>query len=219
MPPKAFMVARLDGPDPETVRRIVDDSIYAEKKGLQGVAYFDARQREVREESKPPLKGDVFYAKSIFNAAARVEEEGTFKVVVNTDADLFQPGECPDAALYVGWYRRANYLDAFDWRRGAIGYHIASSECATLRNKGSNGWCIGMLNDGVAAVIGPVGEPYLQAFPPPELFFSLLLDGRFSLVEAFALSVPYRSWRMILVGDPLYRPLKSLYRKRPEGEK
>ena len=62
---------------------------------------------------------------------------------------------------------------------------------------------------GVAATLGPVGEPYLQAFPPPELFFSLLTDGYYTLVEVYFLSLPYLSWQMILVGDPLYRPFKT----------
>ena len=65
-----------------------------------------------------------------------------------------------------------------------------------------------MLEDGVAATIGPVGEPYLQAFPVPEIFFSYLIDGYLSLAECYLLSLPYLSWQMVLVGDPLYRPFK-----------
>jgi uncharacterized protein (TIGR03790 family) len=38
-----LMVSRLDGPSPEIVRRIIDDSVEIEKKGLLGVAYFDVR--------------------------------------------------------------------------------------------------------------------------------------------------------------------------------
>jgi len=51
-----------------------------------------------------------------------------------------------------------------------------------------------------------VGEPYVQAFPPPEIFFTLLLDGSYTLVETYFLSLPSLSWQMVLVGDPLYRP-------------
>ena len=66
-----------------------------------------------------------------------------------------------------------------------------------------------MLEDGAAAVIGPSGEPYLQAFPAMEAFFSLLLEGRFTLAECYAMTIPFRSWRMVLVGDPLYNPFKA----------
>ncbi len=65
---------------------------------------------------------------------------------------------------------------------GAVGYHIASGECGTLRAGSSQAWCKRMLEDGVAATLGPVGEPYVQAFPPPEIFFALLLDGSYTLV-------------------------------------
>jgi hypothetical protein len=63
-----------------------------------------------------------------------------------------------------------------------------------------------MLEKGVAATIGPVEEPYVQAFPLPELFFGLLLKGELTLVECYAASTPFLSWRMVLIGDPLYRP-------------
>jgi uncharacterized protein (TIGR03790 family) len=96
-------------------------------------------------------------------------------------------------------------VDAFEWEPGAVGYHIASSECATLKGD-SQVWCKRMLEEGAAATLGPVDEPYVQAFPLPELFFGLLLEGHLSLAEVYALATPYWSWKMVLVGDPLYRP-------------
>jgi uncharacterized protein (TIGR03790 family) len=209
MPTIAYMVARLDGPSPKIVKRVVLDSMAVEKTGLTGAAYFDARWPRPDPEKTPKLQGYGLYDNYIHLAADLVGEKSSLKVVIDDKAELFQPGDCPDAALYCGWYRLSHYLDAFDWHRGAVGYHIASGECTTLRREDNRGWCLGMLRDGVAAVIGPVAEPYVQAFPPPSLFFSLLLDGRFSLAECFALSVPFRSWRMVLVGDPLYRPFAA----------
>ena len=90
-----------------------------------------------------------------------------------------------------------------------MGYHIAIFECASLHNKKATFWCIKVLEKGVAATLGPVAEPYVQAFPPPYLFFKSLLDGK-SLVEAYFFSKPFLSWRMVLVGDPLYCPFKKL---------
>lgn len=87
-----------------------------------------------------------------------------------------------------------------------MGYHIASSECTTLRDEKSSVWCKMMLEKGVAATIGPVYEPYVQAFPLPEVFFTFLADGYLTLAECYLLSLPYLSWQMVLVGDPLYRP-------------
>jgi len=206
MPDIALMVSRLDGSTPEIVRRIIDDSLSAEKNGLSGSAFFDARWPRPDLDKTKNLKGYAFYDNSLYLAADLVNKNGRLRVVVNDQPELFQPGECQDAALYCGWYRLSHYLDAFDWQTGSIGYHIASGEMTTLKNKKSKVWGKMMLEDGVAAVIGPVAEPYVQAFPPPALFFHLLLNGRFTLAECYALSVPFRSWRMVLVGDPLYRP-------------
>ena len=129
--------------------------------------------------------------------------------MLDDEAKLFQPGECPEAALYCGWYSLAKYVDAFDWQPGAVGYHMASSEAATLRKPGSAVWCNAMLEDGVAATLGPVQEPYISAFPLPDDFFSLLLTGRYTLAEAYYRTAPYNSWAMVLVGDPLYNPFKN----------
>ena len=126
-------------------------------------------------------------------------------VVLNDSEDLFQKGESPDTALYCGWYSLAKYVDAFTWQKGSVGYHIASSECATLKNPDSQVWCKKMLDHGIAATIGPVGEPYVQAFPVPEIFFEFLTEGYLTLAEAYLISLPYLSWKMVLIGDPLYR--------------
>ena len=112
-------------------------------------------------------------------------------VVLDEQERLFQPGEAPDAALYCGWYSLGKYVDAFTWAKGAVGFHAASSECTTLRNRTSTVWCKSMLEKGVAATLGPVAEPYLQSFPLPDVFFGCLTDGRLTLAECYAVSNPF----------------------------
>ena len=213
MPEKVVLVSRLDGPSEEIVRRIIDDSLYAEKEGLSGRAYFDARWPDPGD--KPDLAGGkeitgyASYDRAIHNAARIVEKNSGMAVIVDSQETLFQPGQCPDAALYCGWYSLGRYVDAFTWVRGAVGFHIASAECVTLKDKRSQVWCKTMLEKGVAATLGPVAEPYVQAFPLPDVFFGLLVEGRMTLAEVYALSNPFWSWQMVLIGDPLYRPFKK----------
>ena len=202
---QVLMVSRLDGPDAATVRRVIDDSLAVEKTGLTGTAYFDARWPEPVD--KKSLVGYTLYDNSIHMAAKSVAKD--FPVVLNNEKELFQEGDARDAALYCGWYSLGKYKDAFDWRRGAVAYHIASAECSTLKKEGSQVWCKRLLEDGVAATIGPVGEPYVQSFPFPQIFFPLLLDGDFTLLEAYYLSLPFVSWKMVLIGDPLYQPFRQ----------
>jgi len=198
-----LMVSRLDGSSPELVRKMITDALSAEKEGLRGDAFFDARWPD------PGLKqvnSYAWYDRAIHRAAEVVRKSGRMSnVVVDEQSALFQPGVTRDAALYCGWYSLAKYIDAFSWQKGAVGYHIASSECSTLKKEGSQVWCKRMLEKGAAATIGPVGEPYVNAFPPPDLFFAFLLGGK-NLVESYFFSLPHLSWKMVLIGDPLYTP-------------
>ena len=86
---------------------------------------------------------------------------------------------------------------------------MASSEATTLKQEGSNVWCKRMLEEGVAATLGPVAEPYLLSFPRPDEFFPLLMSGQQPLLEVYFRTLPQLSWMQILIGDPLYTPFKK----------
>jgi uncharacterized protein (TIGR03790 family) len=203
---KVLMVSRLDGLSDKIVKRMIDDSLKAEADGLKGVAYFDARWPDPGDKK---VSGYGFYDKSIHRAADILKKNNIMPVVKNDTNELFKQGECPDAAIYCGWYRLSNYVDAFVWQPGSIGYHIASGECTTLKRQNSRAWCKMMIEKGIAATAGPVSEPYVQAFPVPEIFFGFLSEGNLTLAECYIVSVPYLSWKMVLIGDPLYRPFKN----------
>lgn len=197
-----LMVARLDGPTPAVVRRMIDDSIAAERNGLAGTFYVDARG--VRNE---PSYGA--YDQNLRDLAAMVRDRAHWPVVLDDTEALFSPGTCPNTALYCGWYHLRRYIPAFQFVRGAVGYHMASQEAESLHDIAEPGWCKRMLEEGAAATLGPVSEPYLQAFPLPREFFGLLMTGRFSLAECYAFTNPFNSWAMTLIGDPLYRPFAA----------
>ena len=198
---EVLITSRLDGADETIVKRIITDSMEAEKNGLTGKAYFDARWQDPGSKQ---VSGYGFYDKSIHLASQLLTKENRIDVILNDSTSLFQKGEGHDAALYCGWYSLANYIDAFTWSKGSVGYHIASSECATLKRPATRVWCKKMLDKGIAATIGPIGEPYVQSFPVPEIFFNYLTEGYLSLAESYIISLPYLSWKMVLIGDPLY---------------
>lgn len=200
-----LLVSRLDGPDAETVYRLIDDALAAERKGLEGVAYFDARWPMPKNEK---LTGYAQWDHSLHIASQVVKQR--MEVQLDERDALFPPGSAPNAALYCGWYSLARYIDSFTWVQGAVGYHIASAECSTLRKQESQVWCMQMLKRGIAATIGPVYEPYVQGFPLPEVFFAALTGGYMNLGESYLISLPFISWQMILVGDPLYMPFAQI---------
>jgi uncharacterized protein (TIGR03790 family) len=207
---RTMMVARLDAPTLALAKGLVDAAIKVEQEGLEGKAYFDARGMGKLDQPNAPPGSYEDYDRAVLTTAKGIGEQTNIEVVLNSSPELFKAGECPDAALYCGWYSLAKYVDAFDWAPGAVAYHLASGEATTLRDPGSQGWCKKMIEDGVAATIGPVYEPYLMSFPRPEQFFGLLLKGDLTLVECYYRTLPYNSWMMTLIGDPLYRPFKNV---------
>jgi hypothetical protein len=51
------------------------------------------------------------YDRAIHNTARMVEKSGRLPVVLDDRETLFQLGEAPDAALYLGWYSLGKYTD------------------------------------------------------------------------------------------------------------
>lgn len=206
---RTLMVARLDAPTPALARGLIDKAITAEKQGLRGTVYLDARGVGKLDGTKSSVGSTEEYDRSLLLTAKLIEDHTSLQVVLNDTTELFGVGACPNAALYCGWYALSKYVDSFQWAPGAIGYHMASGEAATLRNKDSQVWCKRMLEEGITATAGPVYEPYLLAFPRPHEFFALLLSGKYTYVECIYRTKSTSSWVMTAVGDPLYNPFRS----------
>ncbi len=197
-PFKTLMVARLDGPNYGIAKGLIDKALTAEEKGLTGTAYIDSRG----------LFGKDTYSycdQSLRDLALLIRLRTSLSVKEERTAELFPSGSCPQTALYCGWYSLAKYVDAFEFVEGAVGFHIASSEAVSLRDPNSTQWCPSLLKHGITATLGPVAEPYLHSFPEPKAFFGSLFDGH-CLVEAYYRTVPFNSWQLVLIGDPLYTP-------------
>jgi hypothetical protein len=204
-----MMVSRLTAPTLETAKAIVDSSVAAEQNGLTGKIYLDARGLAATAEDPEdgPFHGQ--FDQSLRDLAARLKQAGTIEVVLNDEDAVFAEGACPDAALYCGWLGEKGYTDSFTWVPGAVGYHLSKDAANTLRTAGASNWCNAMLENGVAGTLGPAYTSELQAFPMPDLFFSMLLTGEHTLVETYYRTNPFNSWMMVLVGDPLYNPFKA----------
>jgi len=207
--PRVLLTARLDGPTPEIAKRLVDDAIETEEKGLKGKAYFDARGFGF-DIKKDAAKGTGYegYDASFREAGTLLKKAG-MEVVIDDKPELFAAKACPDAALYAGWYSHANFIDSGIYTKGSVAWHLASSEAISLRRKDTKVWCPHLLNAGVCATLGPVAEPYTLGFPKPAEFFGFLATGQYTLCEVYAKTTLLTSWMMTLVGDPLYTPFKK----------
>ncbi|MDZ4816436.1 MAG: TIGR03790 family protein [Verrucomicrobiota bacterium] len=197
---KLLIVTRLDGPTVSGVLDQIGDTIEAEKTGLAGRAYVDARGLE----SGPYATGDEWMKK----AFASLQSSG-FETVLDNGPNLF-PSWYPmqDTALYVGWYsqdmsgpfRRPD----FKFQRGAIAYHLHSFSAMTLRDS-DRYWCGPLLSRGVVATMGAVNEPFLHFTPNVGIFVDRLVNG-YNFGEAAYASQQFLSWQITFIGDPLYTP-------------
>ncbi len=205
---RVLMVARLEAPSVDLVLKQIDASIEAEENGLEGVVYLDARK--TRPEKAAPGSYDQT-EQALNDLAIRLKNFTDLDVRLDTNGEMFKREDCADpCALYCGWYSVNNFRDIFTFVPGAVAYHIASFEAASLRTGPS--WCPNLLEHGVAATLGPTFEPYLTSFPATEEFGSLIMTGQFTMVECYYYTLPYVSWAQVFVGDPLYTP----YRKNPK---
>ena len=206
--PPTLMVMRLDGPTPQIVRDIVANSILAERQGLKGRFVIDARGLAARDTQGNEDQYGL-YDDRLRRLAAMVHARTDLEVKLDDQPQVIPANSVDDVALYCGWYSVRNYVPGMKFNPGAVGYHIASFELVSLRGENETGWVRGLLYAGVAGTLGPVAEPYLQSFPPPDEFFPLLLTGQLTLAEVYWATTPMTSWMLTCIGDPLYRPFAT----------
>jgi hypothetical protein len=113
---------------------------------------------------------------------------------------------CDGAALYAGWYSLNHYNDAFSWNPGAIGIHLDSASAQNPRH-GPN-WAANAVARGITVTSGAIGEPYLDNLPHPDQFLLYLFEGA-NVGDAMFRSTRLLKWRIINIGDPLYRPFPN----------
>lgn len=201
-PPALMLVCRLDAPSGDTVRRMIDDSVEAEQRGLWGFAYIDSRN--LTEGGL--AEGD----KWLLATAADARTQG-IPVIHDSGPELFgDTYPMKNAAFYYGWYAEhvvGPFLrDDFAFTKGAIAVHIHSFSASTVRDPTKN-WVAPLISRGAAATIGNVYEPYLALTPNIDIFHERLRAG-FNFAESAYMSMRVLSWMTTFVGDPLYRPFK-----------
>lgn len=205
--PRTLMVMRLDGPQSGTARDIIVSSLKAERDGLSGKVVIDSRGIPRIKDGRVDGYGE--YDETLRRLSEIVRTQTTLKQVFDTHADVLAANTVQDVAIYCGWYSLRHYVPACSFVPGAVGYHIASLELVTLHQEKGSGWVRGLLEDGIAATMGAVAEPYLVAFPPADEFFPLLFTGKLTLAEVYWKTQLTSSWMISMIGDPLYTPYKN----------
>ncbi len=196
-----LLVARLDGPSPEIARGLVDKAIQAERDGLWGRAYCDARGL--------PTNSVYYHGDELVMGAAQICEQLGYDTTLDTNAETF-PASFPlsQVAIYCGWYdwnaSGPFTLPQVEFMPGAFAYHLHSFSAADIRSRTSN-WVGPLLAKGATCTMGCVSEPYLSLTPDIAFFLRAFAHG-WTFGEAAWSAQPGLSWQTTVVGDPLYCP-------------
>jgi uncharacterized protein (TIGR03790 family) len=199
-------VSRLDGPSLAACQMLVNNALLAEKNGLAGRAYVDV--------GGPHAQGD----KWLRDTATLIGKTG-YDLTLDETPHLLDYDTRADApALYFGWYSAhigGHFADpALRFAPGAVALHIHSFSAVTLRSA-TRGWTGPLVARGATVTFGNVAEPYLQFTTLPALFFAAMM-AEWQIGDAYAAATPVWSWQTILIGDPLYRPLKVSFAQQLE---
>jgi uncharacterized protein (TIGR03790 family) len=200
---RIYSVWRLDAASGAVAKGLVDKALYAEAHGLEGNGCFDRRTDPTT--SVP----DWAYGAGDWDIheAAEFARRAGFPVTEDGHSEEFgtapAPLRCDHAALYTGWYTLNHYNDAFTWNPGAIGIHLDSASATNPR--GGTNWAAGAIAHGITVTAGATTEPYLDNLPHPDQALWYLFHGA-NVGDALLRSERMLKWRIINVGDPLYRP-------------
>jgi len=93
-----ILVTRLDGPTPAQVRRMIDDTLYAEKNRLAGLAVVDTRN--ITDVKNGYMAGDVW----LRNARKMLVQDGWMVKYDDRPEVLPATDPCNQVAMYLGWY-------------------------------------------------------------------------------------------------------------------
>ena len=197
-----YSVWRLDGATTTLAKGLVDKALSAESKGLSGQACFDRIYGNINNLA------DFSYAMHDWDLhlAAIFAAETGFSVTEDPNTAEFgtpPAPNCPNAAMYAGWYSLNHYNNAFTWNTGAIGFHIDSASAVDPR-AGTN-WSANAIINGITVTSGVVSEPFLQGFSHPDGVYLDVMSGA-NVGDAFLRNTSYLKWVNMNMGDPLYQP-------------
>jgi len=200
-----FLVTRLDGPTLNTTTALYKDAITVEEErslGSRGFARFDLYPIEDKV-------ADRINAGILRNYKLLSRQERLLGRVVppeRTLLPLFRIGSGYNTFFYLGWGAYEYRPEVFFWVKGAIAVDLDPSSASTLR-QASGSWTAGALGAGVTATMGTVYDPGPFETLSVDNLYRYTKAG-YTWAEIAYMSIENLSWQAVVVGDPLYTPMK-----------
>jgi uncharacterized protein (TIGR03790 family) len=207
-----YLVTRLDGPSveedalaPGRELSMVRDAIAVERDhsfGARGFARFCVLPFEDEDSERINAAIRVNY-----HALARLDRlVGRVVPPVKDSPPFFRPDQAVNTFFFLGAGVGEYEPEVFSWVKGALAVNLDRVTAQSLRDPKAS-WVAAALEEHVCAAIGNVADPGPGGVPSvANLFRSLKADSTWA--EAAYMCIPYLCGQTIVIGDPLYTPLK-----------
>jgi uncharacterized protein (TIGR03790 family) len=205
-----YSVWRLDGATPAVAKDLVNKAVDTEAAGgllagppPAGRVYVDNTYQTLNASPDEGFASGEFDLERM----ARMSEQAGLPLTQDRNQAEFgvapAPLMAPDAMLYSGFYSLNNYNNVFGWKPGAVGWHLDSSSLTNPR--GGSSWSARAIQEGITITSGSISEPFLFGLAHPDVVVRHLYQGG-TVGDAFLRGTPWLKWKIINMGDPLYRP-------------
>jgi len=183
-----YLVSRLDGPNVEIAKALVDKAMQAEKTvtAKSGSAFF--------------IRGN--HGEDAFKVAQHLGIKAVLEDRFFTKTD-FVPD---DTMWFFGWgHEFEKSIRKGEWPVGSVAAYLKSNTLAWISRPKAETWVQGLLESGVTGTFGAVIEPYVQGFIRCDFFFDRFWSNEYTLVEAYTMASPTIRWAIASIGDPIYK--------------
>ncbi len=199
MTARIMLVSRLDGSTALQAAGLVDKAIAGETTGVHGVGYFDYQGLGTAS-----LGGVDVSMKNAYDLCSKIS---SLTCVLNNQLNgVGMIKSAPNTAWAWGWYDlSAANASAYTFVPGAVGAQLNSATAWHIRTPYPGAYVYYWLNQGIAATWGAVSEPYANWYALGDNLLNHLWHG-YTFGEAAYISDPTLNWKMVFVGDPLYKP-------------
>lgn len=207
-----YLVTRLDGPSvekdalaPGRELSMVRDAMAVEKDysfGARGFARFSVLP--IEDENSERINAAI---RVNYRALAKLDRLiGRVVPPVKDSPPFFRPDQAVSTFFFLGADVGEYNPEVFSWVKGALAVNLDRVTAPSLRD-GKASWVAAALSAHVCAAIGNVADPGPDGAPSVANLFHSMKAGA-TWAETAYMCIPHLCGQTIVIGDPLYTPLK-----------
>ena len=200
-----YLVTRLDGPTILAAQKLARNAVAIEEErsyGSRGSAYFDMHPLETPDAIR--LNAGIRKNYDLLRREQRLI--GRVVLPEQTTMPYFRTNACANSFFYLGWGDAEYRKDVISWTQGAVGANLERLTAPSLRNT-EGSWVAAAVEAGITGTVGNVYDAGADDHLSPANLYRYVHEG-FTWAEAAYMCIPYLSWQTVVIGDPLYAPLK-----------